>query len=59
MVTKTFADNDGLVQDYAYWTFTDIFEENSQLTGTLITVLGCRQIHSIGKHTYILDTERL
>jgi len=28
LVAKTIADNDGLVQGYSFWTFSDLFEEN-------------------------------
>lgn len=33
MIAKILADNDGLVEGYSYWTFTDIFEESSQIPG--------------------------
>ena len=66
LVTKAIADNDGLVQGYSYWTFTDIFEENCQLNGEFHGGFGLQTYHGIKKpvyHTFELlhdlGTERL
>ena len=32
LVTKTIADNDGLVDGYSFWTFSDLFEEGGQFS---------------------------
>ncbi len=52
MVAKTLADNDGLVQGYSFWTFTDIFEEQGQHAAPFHGGFGLQTIHGIPKPTY-------
>ncbi|MBQ2815141.1 MAG: beta-xylosidase [Clostridia bacterium] len=66
LVTKAIADNDGLVEAYSYWTFTDIFEENCQIPGEFHGGFGLQTYHGIKKPVYhsfellhSLGTERL
>ncbi len=51
-VAKTIADNDGLVQAYSFWTFSDLFEENGQLPGPFHGGFGMQSIYGIPKPTY-------
>jgi xylan 1,4-beta-xylosidase len=66
LVTKTIADNDGLVQGYSFWTFSDLFEEGGQFPAPFHGGFGLQTIHGIPKPTYHvfsllhgLGTERL
>lgn len=52
LVAKALSDNDGLVDAYAWWTFTDIFEENCQLPGEFHGGFGLQTYHGIKKPTY-------
>ncbi len=52
MVAKTLADNDGLVQGYSFWTFSDIFEEGGQRAAPFHGGFGLQTIHGIPKPTY-------
>lgn len=52
MVAKTIADNDGLVQGYSFWTFTDLFEEQGQFAAPFHGGFGLQTIHGIPKPTY-------
>jgi len=52
MVAKILADNDGLVDGYAFWTFSDIFEENGQLAGVFHGGFGLMNYYGIPKPTY-------
>ncbi|MGB8452009.1 MAG: beta-xylosidase [Anaerocolumna sp.] len=54
MIAKTLADNDGLVQGYSYWTFTDIFEESSQIPGAFHDGFGLLTYAGIAKPAYRL-----
>lgn len=54
MVAKTLADNDGLVEGYSYWTFSDIFEESGQLAGAYHGGFGLQTYAGIAKPTYRL-----
>lgn len=54
MIAKILADNDGLVKGYAYWTFTDIFEESSQLAGVFHGGFGLQTYAGIAKPAYRL-----
>lgn len=54
MIAKTLADNDGLVQGYSYWTFTDIFEEGSQIPGAFHGGFGLQTYAGIAKPAYRL-----
>ena len=54
MVAKTLADNDGLVDCYSYWTFSDIFEEESQKPGVFHGGFGLQTVDGIEKPVYRL-----
>lgn len=54
MVAKTLADNDGLVEGYSYWTFSDIFEESGQLAGAYHGGFGLQTYAGVAKPTYRL-----
>ena len=52
LVAKTIADNDGLVDGYAFWTFSDLFEEGGQFSAPFHGGFGLQTIHGIPKPTY-------
>jgi xylan 1,4-beta-xylosidase len=52
LVAKTIADNDGLVDGYAFWTFSDLFEEGGQYSAPFHGGFGLQTIHGIPKPTY-------
>lgn len=52
MVAKTLADNDGLVDGYSFWTFSDIFEEQSQKPGVFHGGFGLQTVDGIEKPVY-------
>lgn len=52
LVAKTLADNDGLVEGYSFWTFTDIFEEQSQKPGVFHGGYGLQTVEGIEKPVY-------
>ena len=52
MVAKTLADNDGLVDGYSFWTFSDIFEEQSQKPGEFHGGFGLQTVDGIEKPVY-------
>lgn len=52
LVAKTIADNDGLVDGYSFWTFTDLFEEGGQFSTPFHGGFGLQTIHGIPKPTY-------
>ncbi len=52
LVAKTIADNDGLVQGYSFWTFSDLFEEKGQFSGPFHGGFGLQTVHGIPKPTY-------
>ncbi len=54
MIAKTLADNDGLVEGYSFWTFTDIFEEMSQTPGAFYGGFGLMTTHGVPKPNYRL-----
>ena len=54
MVAKTLADNDGLVEGYDYWAFSDIFEEESQKPGVFHGGFGLQTVDGIEKPVYRL-----
>jgi len=54
LVAKTIADNDGLVQNYSFWTFSDLFEEAGQFSAPFHGGFGLQNIHGIPKPTYRL-----
>ena len=54
MVAKTLADNDGLVEGYDYWAFSDIFEEESQKPGVFHGGFGMQTVDGIEKPVYRL-----
>ena len=54
MVAKTIADNDGLVEGYSFWTFSDIFEEHAQFAAPFHGGYGLQNIYGIPKPTYRL-----
>jgi len=54
MIAKILADNDGLVEGYSYWTFTDIFEEGSQLKGAFHGGFGLQTVYGVEKPAYRL-----
>ncbi len=54
MIAKILADNDGLVEGYSYWTFSDIFEESGQLAGAFHGGFGLQTYHGIPKPAYRL-----
>jgi xylan 1,4-beta-xylosidase len=66
LVAKTIADNDGLVEGYSFWTFSDLFEESGQYSAPFHGGFGLQNIYGIPKPTYRvfeifhqLGTERL
>ncbi len=52
MVAKTLVDNDGLVEGYSFWTFSDIFEEHGQLAGAYHGGFGLQTYAGVAKPTY-------
>ncbi len=54
LVAKTIADNDGLVQNYSFWTFSDLFEEGGQYAAPFHGGFGLQNIYGIPKPTYRL-----
>lgn len=52
LVAKTIADNHGLVDGYAFWTFSDLFEEGGQFSAPFHGGFGLQTIHGIPKPTY-------
>lgn len=54
LVAKTIVDNDGLVQAYSFWTFSDLFEEQGQYSLPFHGGFGLQTIHGIPKPTYRL-----
>ncbi len=52
LIAKTIADNDGLVDGYSFWTFSDLFEERAQFAGPFHGGFGLQTIHGIPKPTY-------
>lgn len=54
LVAKTIADNDGLVQNYSFWTFSDMFEETGQFSAPFHGGFGMQNIYGIAKPTYRL-----
>jgi xylan 1,4-beta-xylosidase len=52
MVAKTIADNDGLVDGYSFWTFSDLFEEHGQYAAPFHGGFGLQNIYGIPKPTY-------
>lgn len=52
MIAKTLADNDGLVAGYSFWTFSDIFEEQSQKPGVFHGGFGLQTTNGIAKPAY-------
>jgi xylan 1,4-beta-xylosidase len=52
LVAKAIADNDGLVQGYSFWTFSDLFEEGGQYHAPFHGGFGLQNIYGIPKPTY-------
>lgn len=52
LVAKTIADNDGLVDGYSFWTFSDLFEERGQYAAPFHGGFGLQNIYGIPKPTY-------
>jgi xylan 1,4-beta-xylosidase len=52
LVAKTIADNDGLVDGYSFWTFSDLFEEGGQYAAPFHGGFGLQNIYGIPKPTY-------
>jgi xylan 1,4-beta-xylosidase len=52
MIAKTIADNDGLVEGYSFWTFSDLFEEGGQFAAPFHGGYGLKNIYGIPKPTY-------
>ncbi len=52
MIVKILADNDGLVEGYSFWTFTDIFEEFGQHPGLFHGGFGLQTVQGIKKPSY-------
>jgi len=52
MVAKTIADNDGLVEGYSFWTFSDLFEEAGQFAAPFHGGYGLLNVYGIPKPTY-------
>lgn len=52
LIAKTIVDNDGLVDAYSFWTFSDLFEEGAQFPGPFHGGFGLQTIHGIPKPTY-------
>jgi xylan 1,4-beta-xylosidase len=49
---KTIADNDGLVEGYSFWTFSDLFEEQGQYPKPFHGGFGLLTLHGIPKPAY-------
>ena len=52
LVAKTIVDNDGLVDGYAFWTFSDLFEERAQFAAPFHGGFGLQNVYGIPKPTY-------
>ena len=52
LIAKTIADNDGLVDGYSFWTFSDLFEEHGQIPWPFHGGFGLQTVHGIAKPTY-------
>jgi xylan 1,4-beta-xylosidase len=52
LAAKTIADNHGLVEGYAFWTFSDLFEEGGQFSAPFHGGFGLQTIHGVPKPTY-------
>ncbi|WEV70481.1 hypothetical protein OZY43_05935 [Lactobacillus sp. ESL0785] len=52
MIAKTLADNDGLVDGYSFWTFSDIFEEQFQKPNVFHGGFGLQTYQGIAKPAY-------
>ncbi len=52
LAVKTIADNDGLVEGYSFWTFSDLFEEGGQFSAPFHGGFGLQNIYGIPKPTY-------
>ncbi|SFO04751.1 GH39 family glycosyl hydrolase [Proteiniclasticum ruminis] len=52
MIAKTLSDQDGLVEGYSYWTFSDIFEESGQLPGAFHGGFGLQTFYGVAKPSY-------
>jgi len=52
LVAKTIADNDGLVDAYSFWTFSDLFEEHGQYAAPFHGGFGLQTIYGTPKPTY-------
>ena len=52
LVAKTIADNDGLVDGYSFWTFSDLFEEMGQYGTPFHGGFGLQTIYGTPKPTY-------
>ncbi len=51
-IVKTLVDNAGLVEGYAFWTFSDIFEEGQQNPQPFHNGFGLMTIHGVPKPSY-------
>ncbi len=51
-IAKTIVDNAGLVEGYAYWTFSDIFEEGGMPSAEFHGGYGLMTLHGIPKASY-------
>ena len=54
LIAKTLIDNAGLVETYSFWTFTDIFEDGSQLPCEFHGGFGLQTVHGVAKPSYRL-----
>lgn len=52
LIAKTIVDNDGLVDGYAFWSFSDLFEQRAQFAAPFHGGFGLQTIHGIPKPTY-------
>jgi xylan 1,4-beta-xylosidase len=52
LVAKTLVDNQGIVEGYSYWTFSDLFEEAAQSSVPFHNGFGMLNIHGIAKPTF-------
>jgi len=52
LVAKTLVDNQGLVDGYSYWTFSDLFEEAAQSSVPFHNGFGMLNIQGIAKPTF-------
>jgi xylan 1,4-beta-xylosidase len=52
LVAKTLVDNQGIVDGYSYWTFSDLFEEGGQSSKPFHNGFGLMNIHGIAKPTF-------